>query len=436
MIVSGFRGAARALPQGQRATHSRAAAVTACAPSIPLGRAPSGHQRRPSSSKASCPPGDQSGNPRTTTAPAKASTTESSAAKSAPPRTGSGRSSNGRAGRGRKSKDEAWGTPVTSDASKSNSWFDSLPSVPNTNAISEADLKLSSLFALHRPLALGAPVPPITPQHAFDKLFEPSTSQKPHPADVVATLQSTISALESQIAPQSSDLRWNVVQESPSNSPSNVHHLDGRPRRAASVEEFVAQLKPYMKPAPPLPASTQPQQKSRKPRKGAQNDSGKQEYTATMILRQVEGQDYMTGELQSLEPIMRERMTNIAQKMRGGRPQPQQQSAAPQMSPNKKRGMMMSFGKRVKMRKVMQIMGDRYQTRFVAVRARGPYVRMRRARKEAPSGAGERGVVGERAGGEGMHAISVKRQRKLKMKKHKYKKLMKRTRNLRRRLDK
>jgi len=34
-----------------------------------------------------------------------------------------------------------------------------------------------------------------------------------------------------------------------------------------------------------------------------------------------------------------------------------------------------------------------------------------------------------------MRAISVKRQRKLKMKKHKYKKLMKKTRNLRRRLE-
>lgn len=34
-----------------------------------------------------------------------------------------------------------------------------------------------------------------------------------------------------------------------------------------------------------------------------------------------------------------------------------------------------------------------------------------------------------------MLAISVKRQRKLKMKKHKYKKLMRKTRNLRRRLD-
>ncbi|OBT56552.1 hypothetical protein VE04_04413 [Pseudogymnoascus sp. 24MN13] len=42
--------------------------------------------------------------------------------------------------------------------------------------------------------------------------------------------------------------------------------------------------------------------------------------------------------------------------------------------------------------------------------------------------------VEERAGGE-MFALSVKRQRKLKMKKHKYKKLMRRTRNLRRRLD-
>lgn len=41
----------------------------------------------------------------------------------------------------------------------------------------------------------------------------------------------------------------------------------------------------------------------------------------------------------------------------------------------------------------------------------------------------------ERAEESALYAISVKRQRKLKMKKHKYKKLMRRTRNLRRRLD-
>ena len=48
-----------------------------------------------------------------------------------------------------------------------------------------------------------------------------------------------------------------------------------------------------------------------------------------------------------------------------------------------------------------------------------------RAVSNAPSAAGRRT----------MWTISVKRQRKLKMKKHKYKKLMKKTRNLRRRLD-
>lgn len=41
----------------------------------------------------------------------------------------------------------------------------------------------------------------------------------------------------------------------------------------------------------------------------------------------------------------------------------------------------------------------------------------------------------EKAGGEAWRLISVRRQRKLKMKKHKYKKLMRKTRNLRRRLD-
>lgn len=44
-------------------------------------------------------------------------------------------------------------------------------------------------------------------------------------------------------------------------------------------------------------------------------------------------------------------------------------------------------------------------------------------------------ALGRRSEENKMWAISVKRQRKLKMKKHKYKKLMRKTRNLRRRLD-
>jgi len=45
----------------------------------------------------------------------------------------------------------------------------------------------------------------------------------------------------------------------------------------------------------------------------------------------------------------------------------------------------------------------------------------------------EEGEEAEETGGRTMQLISVKRQRKLKMKKHKYKKLMRRTRNLRQR---
>lgn len=61
-----------------------------------------------------------------------------------------------------------------------------------------------------------------------------------------------------------------------------------------------------------------------------------------------------------------------------------------------------------------------------AVPARYPFLERMNIRQER---------YRERAEENGIWAISVKRQRKLKMKKHKYKKLMRRTRNLRRRLD-
>ncbi|PNS16669.1 hypothetical protein CAC42_4633 [Sphaceloma murrayae] len=330
---------------------------------------------------------------------------------------------------------------ANNENAKSNSWFDSLPSVPSTNAMSERDLKLSSLFALHRPLALDMPLPPVTPQYAFEKLFEPSTSHKAQPADVVATLQSTISALESSAQSQSSDLRWSVVQESPSNSANGgVRHLDGQPRRPVNVEDFVKQLHPYMKPPAPVPVPqlSASQQKARKARDLKRRQESNQDYRATIVLRQVDGQDYMTGELESMEPIIGQRMSNVARKMRGessstARHPPQTQT------PNQARRAIMSFGKRVKMRKVMMILGQRYQPRYVSVAPRGPYARRRAAAAATDGVEGSSMVaVGEvQNQPQGiMEAISVKRQRKLKMKKHKYKKLMKRTRNLRRRLDK
>ncbi|KAF2220908.1 hypothetical protein BDZ85DRAFT_320903 [Elsinoe ampelina] len=420
MIVSGFRSAARALPPGPRAASTRASTVTAAVPSIPTCRASTGHQRRPSSSKASCPPGDQSDGSRATAASAKAATAESSSAKSALPRTSNGRSSSGRTGRGRKVKEEAWTGHTPKAPTSNNSRFDALPSVPNVDMIKESDLKLSNLFALHRPLALRAPIPPETSQAVFDQLFEPSPESKTNPSDVVATLQSTISALESTHS-ISDQLRWNIVQESSSHTTSEPRHLDGRPSlsKPPTIQNFVSSLQPYRKPAPPLPVSSSSLEAQTKPARRARRTEQKQDYRATVILRQVEGSDYLTGELQSFEPIKRAMNPPVQQK-----------------SLSDKRRAMLSFGKRVRMRKVMTIMSSRFVPRYITVPPRKSYIRMRqqrRARMELPATKGE---VGQAEGEEVMQAISVKRQRKLKMKKHKYKKLMKRTRNLRRRLDK
>ncbi|KAG8626997.1 hypothetical protein KVT40_005942 [Elsinoe batatas] len=415
MIASGFRSATRAIPPGQRAAGTRSSTVTAAVPSIPICRASIGHQRRPSSSKASCPPGDQSDGSRATAASTKAATAETSSAKSALPRTSNGRSNSGRAGRGRKAKEEAWTGYTPNAVPAKSSRFDALPSVPNVDTIKESDLKLSSLFALHRPLALRAPIPPQTSQAVFDQLFEPSPESKTNPSDVVATLQSTISALESD------QLRWNIVQESSSHSTSEPRHLDGRPSpsKPATIQDFVSSLQPYRKPPPPLPVSSSSLEAQTKPGRRARRTEQKQDYRATMILRQVEGSDYLTGELQSFEPIKR-----------AMNPPVQQQSLSD------KRRAMLSFGKRVRMRNVMTIMSSRFAPRYMTIPPRKPYVRMRQQRRTRMELPATKGEVGQAEGEEVMQAISVRRQRKLKMKKHKYKKLMKRTRNLRRRLDK
>lgn len=131
MIHSGLKGAARALPHPQLTAASRVGTVTcSTAPQHFCSSGRTVHQRRPSSSKASCPPGDRSDGPRAAAAP-KA---ETAPAKASPPRTASGRQHGTRAQRGRKAREEAWQVQRNT---ASNTLFDKLPSVPNTNSLSE-----------------------------------------------------------------------------------------------------------------------------------------------------------------------------------------------------------------------------------------------------------------------------------------------------------
>lgn len=275
-----------------------------------------------------------------------------------------------------------------------------------TNAAT--DISLSSFFSLHRPLSLSTPLPPITTQESFASLFD--SKAKPasnNPNDVMYTIGNTIDALDphSQTAQQDSqDLHWQVIQESTSNTNQGVKHLDGAPPHAAkSLEEMVSQLRPFMAPPPPTaeakPASTASATAAEKKAKKAASATtaaaeekglSKKSFQTTITVTEntsAEGVTYYTANSTPMVRIPSSQNSNTT-------------SQTPVQDALQRQHHGQPFLERMRERQLA-------------------YEDYRAEREEENS----------------MQLISVKRQRKLKMKKHKYKKLMKRTRNLRRRLD-
>ncbi|THW15456.1 hypothetical protein D6C93_09510 [Aureobasidium pullulans] len=319
-------------------------------------------QRRLSSSKASCPPNGDSNRSRQ---PAAATKPELPSSRPAKSRSGANAKSNSASRNVKAAKDEAFGN---------------LPSVPSTEHILPQDITLSSFFSLHRPLSLDTAIPPAVGMRAFNTIFEPKSKQKAN-QDVIFTLSNAIDGLESQ--QKDSDLRWEIIQESSSNS--DVKHLDGVPR-SRSLEELVAQLKPFTAPPPPAPVNIEQQQ--RKARAAPAPTVSQKHFKTTITVTENKRSDGVTFYTASATP-----------------PEPAAIKDAPSSASRT------PFKDRLRSR----------QLEFME--------------KELEQHKSDITILeGENAKGD-MHAISVKRQRKLKMKKHKYKKLMKRTRNLRRRLD-
>ncbi|KAI5239721.1 hypothetical protein E4T42_08603 [Aureobasidium subglaciale] len=320
-------------------------------------------QRRLSSSKASCPPNGDSNRSRQPAAATKPDLPSTRPAKS---RSGSNAKANSSTRNAKATKDESFGN---------------LPSVPSTNHILPQDITLSSFFSLHRPLSLGTAIPPAADMNAFNTIFEPKSKQQKANQDVIFTLSNAINGIEGQ--QKDADLRWEIIQESPSNS--DVKHLDGAPR-STSLEELVAQLKPFTAPPPPAPVNIEQQQ--RKARAAPAPTVSQKHFKTTITVTENKRSDGVTFYTASATP-----------------PEPAAIKDAPSShSPT-------PFKDRLRNRQLDFMEKELEQHRSdISI------------------------LEGEDSKGD-MHAISVKRQRKLKMKKHKYKKLMKRTRNLRRRLD-
>lgn len=280
------------------------------------------------------------------------------------------------------------------------------------------DFWLSTFFSLHQPLSLNNPIPPPASEETFNSIFESKpqmdvwengNSAEKRPEDVIIALQETIESLEGTgAAGEEAGVRWEVLQESSSNN-GGVKHLDGPPR-PRTIDDLVNQFRPFQPPPPPqaFPLETKA---SDKKRARASKPKSKRFQTVIEITESTAANGHKTFTA-SQGP-----MVQIAN--------PKETSNTVDVSATAKtRQPLQPFLQRAWRKHKAQLQSQRGTSASVSAAVANPLRSIRRA----PIAGGLRNKPQ-------MRLISVKRQRKLKMKKHKYKKLMKRTRNLRRRLD-
>ncbi|PPJ54156.1 hypothetical protein CBER1_01063 [Cercospora berteroae] len=351
------------------------------------------HHRRPSSSSSkasSCPPENAASDGKP--APAAKPVAEEKAVMTEP----------ASQQRGNKKVTRAKRSRTTAVPDKQEDQFAGLPAVPGMH-MQYPEFSVSNFFSLHRPLSLGSTIPPPSSTEAFDRIFESRKPRDPwengnsaegRPEDVVYALRHQFEDMEIKTGQTEEDgVRWEVMQEQ-SGQHDGVKHLDGPPR-LKTLDEMVAQFRPFEAPPPPQPfpeeAKAVEKKKASKPKQ--------KHYATTIFLTESTSETGQTTYTASTSPIVRI---------------PESQAVVEEPAQESKRS-----GFRERMQRNQKAYFLRQQEKMTA-RPMGPsFIR------NAPSASRLNRML----------LISVKRQRKLKMKKHKYKKLMKRTRNLRRRQD-
>ena len=257
------------------------------------------------------------------------------------------------------------------------------------------DINVSSFFSLHRPISITHPVPPTASHSSFSQIFETRVQASKHPhVDVIFTLGSVVDTLEqaSSGGEDSNNLQWHVLQA----SESNGKHLEGVPLNMPA-DKIIAQFQPFRPPPAPQPfddhsTAEQVKQKKKSMERKVRRTKSPKSWSTTIIVTEYTNPDDGSNTYSvSSTPI-----TRLSDSRSMEIREPGMGSQVPVEQPFLRR---------------MWVRGQKWED-----------FRQGRRDREDP-GRKQRSMV----------LISVKRQRKLKMKKHKYKKLMRRTRNLRRR---
>lgn len=233
-------------------------------------------------------------------------------------------------------------------------------------------MHVASFFSLHRPMSVTTTVPPTTSTDAFNAIFDSKTSRK-STDDVINTLSSMVQTME--IASQGPQ---HDVQQPGNHAQIDIIHLD-RPAMQdlqAPVEELVRRLRPFHPPPPPVPLD-----EAIAAEEAARNDepTSQQTYSTVLTIRESTHSDGHKTYIAHVSPFVRQDNNTTME--------------APSAA-------------------------ETEETSVDEPRRSGQTY-MERTRDNRT-----------------MYAISVRRQRRLKMKKHKRKKWLRKTRHLRRKLDK
>jgi Mitochondrial domain of unknown function (DUF1713) len=244
---------------------------------------------------------------------------------------------------------------------------------------------VASFFSIHRPISVTTSVPPASSAETFNAIFSSKKQSKTQPEEVIYTLTSVVSSLESSLhhhqrgsGLEQEELRRTVTQAPTSSTETEATYLDRLSAQdlRASVEEFIKRLRPFNPPLPPTPFDDRPVFEGLQSEQRDIEPTSFHTYSTLLTIRESTHADgHKTYEAHAT-PFIRGANTEAPEIFNGD---PLVEGAQNSI-------------------------------------CRTYVERLHRHRK--------------------IHTISVKRQRKLKMKKHKYKKLLRRTRTLRRKLEK
>lgn len=235
------------------------------------------------------------------------------------------------------------------------------------------DVHVASFFSIHRPISVTTTVPPTSTSETFDAIFSSKKLLNNQPEDVIFTLSSTAQTMENMAGMSESDGQFNQLDRSFTTDQAGELQMLDAPEAKMSVEEFTRRLRPFHPPPPPVPINANPSTSA--PVEPDVHDEQTSTYSTVLTIKESRHADGRKTYEAHTGPFVRSDIQDPAGERDG-----------------------------------MTI--------------------------DAPSSTSGMTYIERVRHNRTMHAISTKRRRKIKMKKHKFKKLMRRTRTLRRKLDK